>query len=129
MSIDGSFKAGRDGTKPGIIFLANPTRGTTYREEFSLANAEDVSQIVSTTYRYGTEPTLDKFVPQALARLLCRGDCVVTDALTAIEPGIVERKYYAPGIGFFLQVRPDSGDVVQLVSCNFDPRCVGLPQP
>ena len=33
VSIDGSFKADRDGDKPGIIFLANPLPGQTYIEE------------------------------------------------------------------------------------------------
>jgi hypothetical protein len=41
----------------------------------------------------------------------------------------VERKYYAAGIGFFLEVKPDTGEVVQLVGCNYDPRCARLPQP
>jgi hypothetical protein len=50
VSIDGSFKAGRDGDKPGITFLASPTQGDVYLEEFSLGNAEDVTEILSTTY-------------------------------------------------------------------------------
>ena len=41
VSIDGSFKAGRDGDKPGIIFQANPSKGEFYVEESSLGNAED----------------------------------------------------------------------------------------
>ncbi|MFO1352722.1 MAG: hypothetical protein U1F68_19425 [Gammaproteobacteria bacterium] len=35
VSIDGSFKAGRNGDKPGIIFRAVPTAGASYLEEFS----------------------------------------------------------------------------------------------
>jgi hypothetical protein len=41
----------------------------------------------------------------------------------------IERKYYAPGIGVFLEVEPESGEVVRLVKCNVDPRCASLPQP
>src|SRR6266850_4696432 len=78
VSIDGSFKAGRNGDKPGIIFLANPRRGDVYLEEFSLGNAEDVTEILSTSYRFGEEPELDRFVPRRLAAVLCAGDCVVT---------------------------------------------------
>jgi hypothetical protein len=129
VSIDGSFKVDRDLARPGIIFMGNPRPGVTYREEVSLANAEDVSEIVSTTYRYGQIPELDKFVPKALVQLLCRGDCVVTHAFTAVAPGVIERKYFAPGIGFILQTRPDTGDTVQLVGCNFDSRCGSLPKP
>ena len=51
VSIDGSFKAGRDGDKPGIIFLASPTVGSVYIEESSLGNAEDATEILSSTIR------------------------------------------------------------------------------
>ena len=128
VSIDGTFKAGRDFAKPGVIFLGAPRVGVTYREEVSLANAEDVSSIVSTTYRYGDNAELDRFVPKALVQLLCRRDCVVTHAFTAVRPGVIERKYFAPGIGFILQTNPATGEAVQLVSCNFDPRCGSLPK-
>jgi hypothetical protein len=129
VNTDGSFKAGRNGDKPGFIFRASPKKGEVYLEEFSLGNAEDVAQVLSTTYAFGNDRELDRFVPEQLAALLCSGDCVVTRNFTALEPGVIERKYYAPGIGFFLQVNPDTGQVVQLVNCNFDPRCDMLPTP
>ncbi len=129
VSIDGSFKAGRDGDQPGIIFRAAPLTGEVYREEFSLGNAEDLAEVLSTTYRFGTDPTLDAGVPRPLAERLCPGDCVVTRNFSLLEPGITERKYYARGIGLFLEVQPDSGEVVRLTGCNFDDRCVGLPAP
>jgi hypothetical protein len=53
--IDGSFKADRDGSEPGIIFQARPCVGQTYIEEFSLRNAEDATDILSTTF---PRPTL-----------------------------------------------------------------------
>jgi hypothetical protein len=124
---DGSFKAGREGSKPGIIFRAAPTPGEVYIEEFSLGNAEDVTEILSTTYEFGKDPELDQSVPQQLAELLCAGDCVVTRNFSLLEPGIFARKYYARGIGVFLEV--EEGEVVQLVKCNFDPRCQMLPNP
>ena len=129
VSIDGSFKAGRGFDKPGVLFLANPQPGVTYREEVSLDNAEDVSTIVSTTYRYGESAELDRLVPRGLAQLLCRGDCVVTHAYSPLETGVVETKYFAPGIGFILSTVPSSGEISQLVGCNFDPRCASLPKP
>lgn len=129
VSIDGSFKAGRDRDKPGIIFQASPAAGQSYLEEFSLGNAEDVTDVLSATYGYGTDPELDRFVPQPLAQLLCSADCVVTLNYSLLEPGVVARKYYARGIGFFLEVKPDTGEAVQLVSCNVDPRCGVLARP
>lgn len=129
VEIEGSFKAGRDGDKAGTRFPASPAAGDLYRQEWSPSNAEDVALVLSTTYGYGGDPELDAYVPQALAELLCDDDCVVTLELTPIEPDAFERKYHAPGIGTFLEVDPDSGDIVQLVDCNFDPRCALLPAP
>lgn len=129
VNTDGSFKAGREGDKPGIIFLARPMVGQTYQEEFSLNNAEDITEIFSTTYSYGIDQELDRFVPRRLARLLCNGDCVVSENFSLLEPGVSERKYYARGIGLFLEVNADTGEIHQLVDCNFDRRCQSLPRP
>ena len=128
VSIDGSFKAERDGDKPGIIFLANPVPGQVYIEESSLGNAEDATRILSIDYSYGRNTNLDRLVPPQLAQLLCKRNCVVTRNISPLEPGVVERKYYAPGIGVFLETAPQTGEVVRLVKCNFDPRCSQLPQ-
>jgi hypothetical protein len=38
------------------------------------------------------------------------------------------RKYYARGIGTILEIE-NTGEVVQLVKCNFDSRCTNLPTP
>ena len=126
VSIDGSFKTGRDGDKPGILFRGAPIKGDFYRQEFSLGNAEDVAEVLSTTYAFGRDADLDRFVPKPLADLFCPGDCVVTKESTPLEPGTVERKYYAARIGKFLEVNPDTGKVVRLVACNVDSRCNAL---
>jgi hypothetical protein len=129
VSIDGSFKAGRGGDKAGIAFLGMPHNGRTYRQEFSLSNAEDLATILSTSYQYGVDPELDHLVPADLANLLCAGDCVVTYEFTPLDPEGAERKYYAPHIGQFLTVDLVSDTISQLVDCNYDPRCADLPQP
>jgi hypothetical protein len=128
VSIEGSFKADRDGDKPGIIFLANPRPGQTYIEESSLGNAEDATLVIVVDYSYGKYPNLDILVPPRLARLLCARNCVVTMNTSSLEPGRFERKYYAPGIGVFLETAPQTGEVNRLVKCNVDPRCAQLPQ-
>lgn len=129
VDIAGSFKMGRDGLA-GTQFLASPTVGVTYRQEFSPGNAEDAATVLSTNYSYGNDPELDEFVPQELAELLCAaGDCVVTREFAPLEPGVYGRKYYARGIGLFLEVYPETGDIVQLVDCNFDAICAELPAP
>jgi len=129
VSIDGSFKWGRNRDKGGIIFLASPKVGDAYLEEFSLANAEDVTEVLSTTYSYGAGGDLDQLVPAPLAQIMCAGDCVVTKNYSLLEPGAFARKYYAKGIGVFLEVEVQTGEVVQLVGCNFDARCAALPPP
>lgn len=129
VKVDGSFKWGRDGDKGGLFFRATPQAGVAYLEEFSLGNAEDVTEVLSTTYTFGSNPELDLFVPPALAGLLCAGDCVVTKNYSLLEPGVFARKYYARGIGAFLEVDPLKGKAVQLTSCSFDPRCATLPTP
>jgi hypothetical protein len=60
-------------------------------------------------------------VPPELAELFCDGDCLVTREFNLIEPGAEAFKYYAPGVGLFLEV--EGRDVVELVACNVDPRC------
>ncbi len=129
VAIDGSFKAGRDGDKSGILFLREPEVGDVYRQEFSLGNAEDVAEVISTTYDHDDGSALNALVPQALANLLCDHDCVVTKEYAPIEPNTFALKYYAEGIGVFLEVTPASGEIVQLGSCNVDPRCALLPAP
>ena len=128
VKIDGSFKSGRNGDKGGLFFLAAPRVGRTYLEEFSLGNAEDVTQILSTTYKFGSNAELDRLAPQALMEHLCAaGDCIVTKNYSLLEPGIFARKYYARGIGLFLEVKPDTQEVLRLVNCNFNARCSNLP--
>jgi hypothetical protein len=127
VGIDGSFKAGREGDKPGIIFPAVPAPGLVYREESSLGNAEDAARVLAVDYTYGKRPALDTLVPRKLAMLLCAGNCVVTENFSQLEPGVIERKYYAPGIGVFLETAPGTGEVLRLVKCNVDPRCALLP--
>lgn len=129
VSIDGSFKHGRDGDKGGLFFPATPTPGLVYRQEFSPNNAEDLARILTTTYTFGSNPELDRFVPRQLATRLCANNCVVTREYSPLEPGVAARKYYARGIGVFLEVKPAKGVALQLTNCNFDARCTGLPQP
>ena len=128
VDIEGAWKTGRDGAKSGTQFPGSPEVGVTYRQEWSPGNAEDVARVLSKSYDYADGTELNEFVPQALAEYLCNHDCVVTLEFTPIDPGGFERKYYAPGVGNFLEVNPETGEVVRLVACNLS-GCGGLPQP
>jgi len=105
VDIEGSWKTGRDGAKPGILMLAAPQVGDVYRQEMLLGEAEDVAEVIDTA---GTES-----VPAAA----CTDECVVTRDFSAIEPGINENKYYAPGVGLILEVDME-GNRVELVELN-----------
>jgi hypothetical protein len=97
VGVEGSFKAGIDGAKPGIIMEANPQVGDVYRQEFALGDAEDAAEVISTT---GTES-----VPAAS----CTGTCVVTHDFSPLEPDANEQKLYKPGIGLILEIDVGEG--------------------
>ncbi|MEW6735988.1 MAG: hypothetical protein AB1489_32135 [Acidobacteriota bacterium] len=103
ISLAGSFKAGVNGAKPGIIMKANPQVGDIYRQEFLLGEAEDIAEVISLTR--------SESVPAAS----CNNDCLVTKESTPLEPGTIGNKYYAWGIGVILEINPASGQRVELV--------------
>jgi hypothetical protein len=107
VDIEGSFKASREGAKPGILMPASPQEGQTYRQEVALGEAEDLAEVISLT---GTET-----VPAAG----CVGDCLVSRDFTPLEPGVNEMKYYAPGVGLILEV-DDEGNRTELVEILTD---------
>jgi hypothetical protein len=103
VSLEGSWKAGVDGAKPGIIMKAAPQVGDVYRQEFLLGEAEDVAEVLSLTG--------SAVVPAAS----CDGNCLITKDYTPLEPDGEENKYYAPGIGLILEVNVETGERVELV--------------
>jgi hypothetical protein len=105
VGVEGSFKAGIDGAKPGIIMKATPAVGDVYRQEFALGDAEDAGEVLSIT---GSET-----VPGAT----CTGTCVVTHDFSPLEPDANEQKFYAPGIGVILEVDVAAGGTrLELIS-------------
>ncbi|MFH1054587.1 MAG: hypothetical protein V1744_00675 [Candidatus Altiarchaeota archaeon] len=86
VSTKGSWEAGVDGAKQGIIMRVNPMVGDTYQQEYYKGEAEDYAKVVkvgeTVTTPYGSF-----------------SNCLVTEEWTPLEPGKVTLKYYAPGIG------------------------------
>ncbi len=101
--IDGSWKAGRDFAKAGVLFPAVPEVGQTIRQEVAWREAEDVIEVLSLT---GSETT-----PGGS----CENNCLVTRDFTPLDPGVDETKYFAPGVGLILEVDSD-GNRVELLS-------------
>lgn len=104
VAIDGSFKAGRDGDEAGILLPSALVAGDIFRQEVSFTNAEDAIEILATN--------ASETVPAAI----CDGTCLQTRDFSALDPGVNEHKFYAPGVGKILEVDIESGNRVELIS-------------
>ncbi|MGH9157066.1 MAG: hypothetical protein ACRD1K_14770 [Acidimicrobiales bacterium] len=96
ISTAGSWEAGVDGARPGIVMQARPAVGTIYRQEFYKGEAEDLAEIVRT----GQSAT----VAAGSYR-----DLVVIKEWNPFHPAVLEEKYFAPGIGLVLEVETAGG--------------------
>jgi hypothetical protein len=102
VTVKGSFKAGVNRDKPGIIMEAHPMPGDFYRQEFSLGNAEDYAQVVN------LNSTVT--VPAGTCH-----NCLKTLETTPLEPDAQEVKYYAAGFNNVLTVDLNTGDKIKLI--------------
>ena len=107
VSLDGSWVAGVDRAKAGVVMKLAPKVGEVYRQEFSLGNAEDMAEVLSLTD--------SAKVPVAA----CSGNCLVTKEFQPFDPDAIEHKYYAHGIGFILEVTPSTGERLELVEIKY----------
>lgn len=103
VSTSGSWIAGKDGAKPGIIMPASAKVGATHRQEFALGEAEDASRIqkrdASVSVPYGTF-----------------SNAIKTYDFTPLEPEVRENKYYVSGVGLVLSVDLVTGEREELIS-------------
>lgn len=97
ISTEGSWEAGVDGAEPGIIMEANPKKGDKYQQEFLSGVAEDMAQVIG-------------FEDSFCVRYGCFEDVLVTKEWSPLEPGVVENKYYAQGVGFIYSEMVKGGD-------------------
>jgi hypothetical protein len=103
VNTEGSWKAGVDGAKPGIVMPAHPRVGQTYRQEYYAGEAEDMARVLrldaSLTVPYGSFD-----------------DVLVTREWTPLEAGVAEQKYYAPCIGNIAVRQVEGGrDYIDLI--------------
>jgi hypothetical protein len=86
ISTEGSFHAGVDGAQPGVFMQAHPELGRRFRQEWYQGHAEDTFKVLSlsapVTVPYGTFK-----------------DALKTEETTALEPTVVDNKYFVKGIG------------------------------
>jgi hypothetical protein len=107
---DGSWRAGLDGAKAGIIMKANPQIGETYRQEHYVGHAEDVARILQKNQTVS--------VPYRRFRHVLE-----TRDWSPLEPNVVEHKYFARGVGEVKSVMVKGGaEQMALVSVTRTPR-------
>ena len=83
---DGTWMAGVDGGLPGIIMMATPKAGDSYRQEYRPGVAEDFAKVVKTDATAGG-PT-GQYT-----------NVVVTEDTDLLDKAKFEHKYFAPGVG------------------------------
>lgn len=99
-STAGSWTAGVDGARPGIIMLARPKPGDTYRQEFSAGNAEDFAKVL-------------RLNASIEGRFGAFSDCLVTKEWSPLSPGAVEQKFYCPAGGGLMLVKELKGKTLR----------------
>jgi len=85
-SKEGSWEGGVDGAKPGILIEGDPQVGDVYRQEYLAGEAEDQGEVLS----------LDEAVTVPVGSYT---GCLETKDFSALEPDVVEHKYYCPDVG------------------------------
>jgi len=96
VSIEGSWEAGVDDAKPGIVMEADPQVGDSYRQEYYEDEAEDMGEVLSLN-----EPVS---VPYGSYE-----NCLKTKDWTPLEPDVIEHKYYALDVGFVMEIMFEGG--------------------
>ena len=97
ISTEGTWKAGVDGALPGIVMEAHPRVGDRYPQEIAPGVAEDKTQVLS----------LHKSTSIALGHF---DDLLLTKEWSPLDPGVVEHKFYAEGVGFIRADMVKGGD-------------------
>jgi hypothetical protein len=83
---DGSWEAGVNGARAGIVMQAHPRVDGAYRQEFLVGHAEDVAKVIATST--AVKVPYGRFV-----------HALETAEWSPLEPGVVEHKYYVRGVG------------------------------
>ena len=104
VSTEGSWQAGVDSAEQGIIMLADPRVGASYRQEYYKGVAEDRAKVIS----------LSETVTVPAGTFT---NVLETKEWTRLEPGVASNKYYARGVGDVREVDVKGGDEhLELVS-------------
>ena len=86
VSTKGSWEAGVDGTKPGILMQSDPKVGHSYHQEYYPGEAMDMARVLS----------FDASVRVPYGSF---DHVLETREWTPLQPGFSEKKYYVRGVG------------------------------
>jgi hypothetical protein len=86
VSTKGSWEAGVDGAKPGVIMPADPKVGQSYHQEYYPGEAMDMARVLS--FDASVSVPYDWF-----------DHALETREWTPLQPGFSEKKYYVRGVG------------------------------
>src|SRR5262245_37682659 len=96
VTTEGSWEAGKNGARAGIIMLANPTVGDIYKQEDAPGVVADMAKVIS----------LDESASVPYGNF---SGCIETTEWTPIEPGDRAHKFYARGVGIVLETSTRQG--------------------
>jgi len=108
VSEDWSWQAGVNGAKPGMVMVGHPADylNQEYREVYVSGVDEDKAQVVS----------LNETVTVPCGTF---SGCLKIKVYSDLDPGRVEHRYYASGIGLILrETMPESDKRLELVSMD-----------
>jgi hypothetical protein len=120
-STSGSWEAGVDGALPGIIITGDPQPGQKYRQEYYAGEAEDNGEVLSVTET--TDVAYGHF-----------DNLLMTADTSALDPDVLEHKFYAVGVGPVLTLDITGGGreellTVDTASTDAGTGPLGLPHP
>lgn len=97
VSTEGSFEAGVDGAKGGIVMQAHPRAGMSYRQEHYSGHAEDRAKVLAVDSQ--AEVPSGHYSPALL-----------TSETSRLEPKVLELKFYGRGVGQVLALTASGGN-------------------
>jgi Peptidase M10 serralysin C terminal len=104
---EGAWKSGVHDATAGIIMLASPDKGDAYQQENAPGVAEDMAEIVSLKAS-GSTP-YGSF-----------SDMLKIAETTPLDPGALEFKFYAEGVGLLFTQNAITGEIEQLTKIIVD---------
>jgi hypothetical protein len=103
LSTAGSWEAGKKGARAGIVMKGQPQVGDKYAQGYPDGKAADMAEVVSVT-------------EEVKLRNRSYRQVLLTRETTPAEPGVVEQKHYARGVGLILETTVKGGkDKLELV--------------